>query len=277
MKRAIPQASERCICRVLEVLRSSVRTSPAEKRRRRPLDAVLLERIRELIKRHPTFGYRKLWALLRYADGIVVNLKAVYRILKTKCWFVHQRQVTPWPRVQGRRSVATVSNQRWAMDLTHIYCRKDGWGHLAAIIDGCDRKIVSWEFSLRGRARGAERALEEACLHRFGTLRPEGPTPTVRSDKGLIFTARRFRAALRDYRLRQEFITPYTPEQNGMIERFFRSLKEECVWQHNFANYAEARTAIGTWIRWYNERRPHQAPGYLSPHQFRAQQLQAVA
>ncbi len=60
MKRAIPQASERRICRVLEVPRSSVRTSPAEKHRRWPLDAVLVERIRELIKRHPTFGYRKL-------------------------------------------------------------------------------------------------------------------------------------------------------------------------------------------------------------------------
>ena len=87
-------------------------------------------------------------------------------------------------------------------------------------------------------------------------------------DNGLIFTARRFRAACRDYRLAQEFITPYTPEQNGMIERFFRSLKEECVWQHNFADYAEARTAIASWIRWYNERRPHQALGYLSPHQY---------
>jgi len=277
VKRAIPQASERRICRVLGVPRSSLRSAPVEKRRRRPLDAVLVERIRELIAKHPTFGYRRLWALLRYAEGLLVNAKAVYRILKAKRWFVHQRTVTPRPRVQGRRSVAPASNVRWAMDLTHVYCGADGWGHLAAIIDCHDREIVGWEFSLRGRAREAERALEEACLYRFGTLRPEGRTPTIRSDNGLIFTARRFRAACRDYRLRQEFITPYTPEQNGMIERFFRSLKEECVWQHNFSGYVEARTAIREWIRWYNEGRPHQALGYLSPHQYRAQQLQAVA
>jgi putative transposase len=93
----------------------------------------------------------------------------------------------------------------------------------------------------------------------------------------LICTARRFRAACRDCRLAQEFITPYTPEQNGMIERFFRSLKEECVWQHNFASFAEAKAVIRQWIAWYNEGRPHQALGYLSPHQCRAQQLQAVA
>jgi len=69
--------------------------------------------------------------------------------------------------------------------------------------------------------------LEEACISRFGTLRPEGQTPLLRSDNGLVFQSRRFRAACRDYRLRQEFITPYTPEQNGLVERFFRSLKEE--------------------------------------------------
>ena len=94
---------------------------------------------------------------------------------------VDKRTVTPRPRVHGRRSVAPASNVRWAMDLTHIYCGDDGWGHLAAIIDCHDREIVGWEFSLRGRAREAEHALEEACLARFGTLRPERPTPVIRS------------------------------------------------------------------------------------------------
>jgi putative transposase len=116
------------------------------------------------------------------------------------------------------------------MDVTHLDCGRDGRGHLAAIIDCHDREVIGYEFALRGQAREAERALEEACLARFGTLRPQGQTSVLRSDNGLIFQSRRFRLACRDYRLRQEYITPYTPEQNGMIERFFRSLKEECVW-----------------------------------------------
>ena len=144
-----------------------------------------------------------------------------------KRWFVHQRVATPRLRVQGRRSRAQQSNERWAVDLTHVSCGADGWGHLTAVIDCHDREVPGFEFALRGRAKEAERALEEACLARFGTLRPAGPTPALRSDNGLIFQSRRFRAACRDYRLRQEFITPYTPEQNGLIERFFRSLKEE--------------------------------------------------
>jgi len=118
VKQAIPEASEQRICRVLDVPRSSLRQVPVERRQRRHLDETLVDRIAELIKRHPAFGYRKLWALLRFSDRLVVNLKAVYRILKAKRWFVHQRTVTPWPRVQGRRSIAAQSNTRWAMDLT---------------------------------------------------------------------------------------------------------------------------------------------------------------
>jgi len=75
-----------------------------------------------------------------------------------------------------------------------------------------------------------------------------GPTPIVHSDDALIDQSHRFRAACRDYRLRQEFITPYTPEQNGIVERFFRSLKEKCVCQYNFGTFVEARTAITQWI-----------------------------
>jgi putative transposase len=230
-----------------------------------------------LIRQHPTFGYRRLWAMLRRHYGIRVNRKAVYRILKIKGWFCHQRSATPRPRAQSMRSQASHSDARWAMDLTHIPCGQDGWGHLSVVIDCHDREVIGFEFALRGRAREAERALENACLARFGTLRPTGPTPTLRSDNGLIFQSRRFRAACRDYRLQQEFVTPYTPEQNGLVERFFRSLKEECAWQHNFADFASAKLAITNWIEWYNRGRPHQSLGYLSPRQYRLQHAQNVA
>jgi putative transposase len=265
-------------CRVLEFSRARLRARAVSAAAQRPrLDEVLAERLQSLIARHPTFGYRRLWALLRFAEGLRINRKAVYRVLRLKGWLVNQRAVTPRPRVQGLKSRAQRSNQRWAMDLTHVPCGADGWGHLTAVIDCHDREITGFEFALRGRAKEAERALEESCLARFGTLRPDGSTPVVRSDNGLIFQSRRFRAACRDYRLRQEFITPYTPEQNGIVERFFRSLKEECVWQHNFADFAEARAAITQWIHWYNTERPHQALGYRSPRQFRALQPKLVA
>jgi len=61
----------------------------------------------------------------------------------------------------------------------------------------------------------AERALEEACLNRFGLVYPKDQENRLmlRSDNGLVFQSRRFRASSRQYGLSQEFITPYTPQQ----------------------------------------------------------------
>jgi putative transposase len=55
------------------------------------------------------------------------------------------------------------------------------------------------------------------------------------------------------------------------VERFFRSLKEDCGWQHSFPSFVEAHRAVRRWIGWYNERRPQQALSYLSPRQYPAQ------
>jgi ABC-type Fe3+/spermidine/putrescine transport system ATPase subunit len=163
-----------------QVPRSAVRERP-DKQRVPVVDEVLAQRLQRLIVQHPTFGYRRLWALLRFHEGLPINRKAVYRVLVLKGWFVHQPRMAPRPRVQGRRSRASRSNERWAMDVTHVDCGADGWGHLAAIIDCHDRELVGYEFARRGRAKEAERALEAACIDRFGTLRPAGGTPVLRS------------------------------------------------------------------------------------------------
>ncbi|GJL65875.1 MAG: insertion element hypothetical protein [Nitrospirales bacterium] len=277
MRAAHTDISERRVCAILQVARATVRRAPMLASRTRGISEALATQLHTLIEQHPTYGYRRLWALLRFGQGQCVNRKAVYRVLRIKRWFVHQRRHTARPRAQRLRSRSPQSNQRWAMDVTHIPCGQDGWGHLTAVIDCHDREIMGYEFALRGRAKEAERALEVACLARFGTLRPIGETPVVRSDNGLIFQSRRFRRACRDYRLQQEFITPYTPQQNGLIERFFRSLKEECVWQHSFDTFDEANRRIRTWMQWYNKERPHQALGYQSPCQYRQKERSRVA
>lgn len=277
MRAVRPDISERTACRLLQVSRSALHRSTKGKRAHATLSETLVAKLEPLIQAYPTYGYRRLWALLRFREGQFHNRKAVYRALRLKRWLVHQRTATPRPRVQSRRSRTTQSNHRWAMDVTHIPCGQDGWGHLTAVIDCHDREVIGYEFALRGRAQEAERAIEAACLTRFGTLRPVGATPVLRSDNGLIFQSRRFRQACRDYRLTQEFITPYTPQQNGLIERFFRSLKEECIWQYRFGSFKEAQQRINGWMRWYNEGRPHQALQYRSPRQYRQKQGLQVA
>jgi putative transposase len=145
------------------------------------MDEEMAGRLHELVQQHPTFGYRRLWALLRFGQNLSVNLKKVHRIVKLRRWQVKERLAAPRPRVQHKVSRTERSNERWAMNVTHVYCGKDGWGHLAAVIDCHDRQIIGFEFALRGRAKEAERALEQACLARFGTLRPTADTPTIRS------------------------------------------------------------------------------------------------
>ena len=89
----------------------------------------------------------------------------------------------------------------------------------------------------------------------------------IRHDNGLVFGSRLYRSTVADYGLKQEYITPYTPEENGMCERFIRTLKEQCVWLHRFESVDRARIVIGEWIRKYNTKRPHQSLNYLTPQQ----------
>jgi putative transposase len=161
---------------------------------------------------------------------------------------------------------------RWAIDATHVFCGQDGWCHLTAIIDCCDRTIVGWRLSRSGVARIAAATLEDALRDRQVEY---GHAPlTLRSDNGLVFGAKVFVSVVRRYGLDQEYITPYSPEQNGMIERFFRTLKEECLWHHRFGSRDEAFLVIAAWLEQYHTKCPHSALGYLTPKEF-AEQLAA--
>ncbi len=101
------------------VPRSAVRERPGKPRG--PLvDEVLAQRLQRLIVEHPTFRYRRLWPLLRFHEGLPIDRKTVYRELVLKGWFVHQWWMTPSPRVQGGRSRASRSRERWAIDVTHV-------------------------------------------------------------------------------------------------------------------------------------------------------------
>jgi putative transposase len=229
----------------------------------------LLRIIRNLCKMYPTYGYRRIWALLKHRYQISFNVKRVHRLMQEYRLQVKQKWHWPYRRQAIGKVQVTESNRRWAIDLTKIYCGKDGWGSLIAIIDCCDREIVGYRFGLHGRAREAVEALGMAMSQRF----PENPTNSGKleliHDNGSIFLAKKFMAESRFFRIEQRFIPPREPENNGMIERFFRTLKEECVWQTNFESFAEAEKAIVPWLKFYNEERIHSSLGYQSPKEFR--------
>ena len=110
-----PGVSMRKVRRVLNFSRARLRTRAVAAAASPRLDEVLAARLQRLIELHPTFGYRRLWALLRFAEGTRVNRKAVCRVLRLKGWFVNQRVVTPRPRVRNSRAARSgaTSDGQW--------------------------------------------------------------------------------------------------------------------------------------------------------------------
>jgi putative transposase len=125
--------------------------------------------------------------------------------------------------------------------------------------------LLDWHLSRSGRSKTAEATLEQALIARFGTLGHVPQLFLLRSNNGLVFTSRSFTALVKGYGLRQEFITPHSPEQNGMVERVIRTLKEQCIHPHRFESLQQASRVIGDWIGFYNHRRPHQALAIRTP------------
>ena len=99
----------------------------------------------------------------------------------------------------------------------------------------------------------------------------------LRTDNALVYASELYRDLAKSYGLRQEFILPHTPEQNGVAESFMGKLKLECVWQHRFETYAEAKATITAWIKHYNESWPHSRLGYLPPAEWRNRQRELSA
>jgi len=245
------------LCRWFEVPRRTLYYRPRKSAPK--IRAELAEPIHAMIEQEPSFGYRTVASLLR------MNKNTVQRIFQLKGWQVRRRAIGHRPRIEALPSVASAPDQRWATDLCRIWGGRDGWLTLALVIDCSTRQLLGWQLSRSGKASTAAAALEQALITRFGTL-GRVPAPfLLRSDNGLVFTSRRYTRLVRSYGLQQEFITPHCPQQNGMIERLIRTLKEQCAHRHRFESQQHASRVIGDWIQFYNHRRPHQALGMKTP------------
>ena len=77
-----------------------------------------------------------------------------------------------------------------------------------------------------------------------------------------FFTSLTFLQLVRSYGLKQEFFTPHCPQQNGIVERVIRTLKDQRIHRHRFESLQHATRTIEDWIQFYNHRRPHQSARY---------------
>ena len=245
------------LCRWFGVARRTVYYRPTKSAPK--INPALAEPIKAMIEAEPSFGYRTVAGVLR------LNKNTVQRIFQIKGWQVRKRSIGSRPRIQALPSVALAPDQRWATDLCRIWGGRDGWLTLALVIDCYTRQLLGWQLSRSGKASTAAAALEQALIARYGTLGRVAQAFLLRSDNGLVFTSRNHTRLVRSYGLKQEFITPHCPQQNGMVERVIRTLKEQCAHQHRFETQQHASRVIGDWIQFYNHRRPHQALGMKTP------------
>ena len=148
-------------------------------------------------------------------------------------------------------------NQVLCSDITYIPIGR-GFLYLVAIVDWATRAVLAWRLSNTMDASFCVEALD-AALERFG--KPE----IFNTDQGSQFTSAAFtgRLAAAEIRISMDGRGRYL--DNIFIERLWRSLKHEDVYLKGYADGREARVGIGEWIRFYNEKRPHQALGNRTP------------
>ena len=259
------------LCRTLGVSRAGFykrqRAPGARAPRPRPDNEALAQRIRTILDREETFGYRRVWAWLRFKEGGVVNRKTVHRIMQRNGW-----QCRLWHRPARRPKPTWVTcstvdqpDRLWATEPTKIWCGQDGWASLVGVLDAGSRECVGARFARQGRAVEAVDALEQGIVQRYGRLRQVPAGLRLRHDNGSIFLARLFVGTAQQLAITQEFIPRSSPEYNGVIERFFRTLKQECVWLHHFESFEEAERIIMAWIERYNSERQHSVLGVSHP------------
>lgn len=245
------------LCRWFELARRTVYYKPTKTAPK--VKPELAEPIKALIEEEPSFGYRTVAGL------VDMNKNTVQRVFQLMGWQVRKRAVGMRPRIEALPSVAQAPNERWATDLCRVWGARDGWLTLALVIDCHTRQLLGWHLSRTGKASTAAEALKQALITRFGTL-GRVPAPfLLRSDNGLVFTSCNYTRLVRSYGLQLEFITPHCPQQNGMVERVIRTLKEQCVHRHRFESQQHATRVVGDWIQFYNHRRPPQALGMKTP------------
>jgi putative transposase len=250
--------------------RSSYYYRPERRRRRRqPItcsssnssdstgtEAAALEAIEKVALEYPSYGVRRITVMLR-RRGIAVSRKKVYRLMKLAN-LVRKRSVRKHVIMKKILTVPERPDQLWQQDITYIWCGRDGWCYLFSILDCYTREWLAYTFSTYCGTDEAIRTLEMAVLERFpDRIIPSHSELATRSDGGSQYTSDRFMNTLEVYGIRHEVTGKNRPDQNAYIEAFHKSIKEDCIWQHDFQTYQEADLVICKFFHDYNLNRPH--------------------
>ena len=273
----------KAIAQTLGVSRSAVQDRLKGKSRargpyRKVDDAVVLPLITALVSARPTYGYRRITALLnrqmRESGAKPVNHKRVYRIMKAN-HFLLTRKYEIRPDYGHEGKVVTMrSNLRWCSDGFEFHCWNGEVVRGAFIIDAHDREIISWRAVVNAGISGSDvrDMMLEALEKRFGTCQAPALIEML-TDNGSPYTARETRIFARQIGLRPCFTPVKSPQSNGISEAFVHTLKRDYVQVSPLRDAVTALALIETWIEDYNDHHPHSGLKMRSPREFRAAQV----
>lgn len=248
------QVSIRRACRAVPAPRATYHY-----RSRRPEQAPLRKRIREIAETRMRYGYRRIHVLLR-REGWHVNVKRVRRLYNLEG--LQMRYKPPRRRVMAKlrndRSDATGPNQVWAMDWMYdeIFDGRRLW--VLTVVDTWSRVCPVMRVCRSATAMEVIGALEQARSQ-------YGVPKVIRVDQGSQFTSKEFDLWAYTNGVTLDFSRPGKPTDNAYVESFNATVRLECLGQYWFLDLDDAREKVEEWRIDYNEVRPHSAIGDRTP------------
>jgi putative transposase len=254
--------SQRRACRVLGQPRSTQRQTPKTSQE----EGRLVQRMLELVRQHPRWGYRRITVLLR-REGWRVNRKRVFRLWRQQGLKVPRKQ-----RKKRRlgssanscvRRPAEHKDHVWAWDFLHDRTSDGRALKWFTLVDEYTRECLALEVERGMTAKAVRAALA-------GVVRQRGAPGHIRSDNGPEFIAKAIRAWMAGAGLEALYIEPGAPWENGYAESFNGKVRDELLNAEEFGSVLEAKVLAREWRRDYNQVRPHSSLGYRTPAEFGA-------
>jgi len=206
--------------------------------------------------RYPLEGYRRLTYMMLDADVVAVSPSSVYRVLKA-AGKLAPRWGKPSKKGKGFEQ-PTRPHEHWHIDVSYLnICGT--FFFLCSILDGHSRFIIHWE--IRETMKEAE---VETIIQRARELYP-GERPRIISDNGPQFIAKDFKEFIRICGMTHVRTSPFYPQSNGKMERWYGTVKGECIRVQTPLSVEDARRLVANFVTHYNTVRLHSAIAYVTP------------
>jgi len=205
---------------------------------------------------HPLEGYRRLTYMMLDADVVAVSPSSVYRVLRGEGLLARWSR-TPSKKGQGFQQPLQ-PHEHWNTDISYLNICGTFY-YLCSVLDGFSRFLVHWEIRESMTEPDVEIVLQRAH-EAFPDARPR-----VISDNGPQFIAKDFKAFIRVSGMTHVRTSPYYPQSNGKQERWYGTLKRECIRPGTPLTLEDARRIVGGFVEHYNSARLHSAIGYVTP------------